>query len=129
MREFSGLPGQHQSQDRENARRLPSGGARSGASRAGDQGHPDRRLAGEGLWPGERARDGDIRCVQAEWLDPARQESTELGGNMTTNTQATARPKWMLWVGRGMTGLVVLFLLFDGVTKLAMERHVVEATK
>jgi len=28
-----------------------------------------------------------------------------------------------------MTGLVVLFLLFDGVTKLAMERHVVEATK
>jgi hypothetical protein len=28
-----------------------------------------------------------------------------------------------------MTGLVVLFLLFDGLTKLAMERHVVEATR
>ena len=28
-----------------------------------------------------------------------------------------------------MTGLVVLFLLFDGISKLVMERHVVEATK
>jgi hypothetical protein len=48
---------------------------------------------------------------------------------MTTDTQAAARSKWMLSAGWGMTGLVVLFLLFDGVTKLAMERHVVEATR
>lgn len=48
---------------------------------------------------------------------------------MTTNAQAAPRSKWALWAGWGMTGLVVLFLLFDGATKLAMERHVVEATK
>ena len=48
---------------------------------------------------------------------------------MTTDAQASARSKGALWTGWGMSGLVVLFLLFDGVTKLAMERHVVEATK
>ena len=48
---------------------------------------------------------------------------------MTTNAQAASRSKWALSAGWGMTGLVVLFLLFDGATKLAMERHVVEATK
>jgi hypothetical protein len=48
---------------------------------------------------------------------------------MATNAQAAPRSKWALWAGWGMTGLVVLFLLFDGATKLAMERHVVEATK
>lgn len=48
---------------------------------------------------------------------------------MTTDAQAAAQSKWMPWAGWGMTGLVVLFLLFDGLTKLAMERHVVEATR
>lgn len=47
---------------------------------------------------------------------------------MTTNTRADARSKWALWIGWAMTGLIVLFLLFDGVSKLVLERHVVEAT-
>jgi hypothetical protein len=34
----------------------------------------------------------------------------------------------MLWAGWGMSGLTVLFMLFDAVSKLAMERHVVEVT-
>ena len=34
----------------------------------------------------------------------------------------------MLWAGRGMSGLTVLFMLSDGISKLAMEHHVVEAT-
>src|ERR1700756_5448438 len=48
---------------------------------------------------------------------------------MTRNSQAVRRSKWALWSGWGMTGLAVLFLIFDGLSKLAMERHVVEATK
>lgn len=47
---------------------------------------------------------------------------------MTMNTRAAARSKWALWIGWAMTGLIVLFLLFDGVSKLVLERHVVEAT-
>jgi len=35
---------------------------------------------------------------------------------------------WSKRIGWGMTGLIVLFLLVDGGLKLAMERHVVEAT-
>jgi hypothetical protein len=34
----------------------------------------------------------------------------------------------MLWAGWGMSGLTVAFMLFDGVSKLALERHAVEAT-
>lgn len=37
-------------------------------------------------------------------------------------------PKWMSWTGWGMTGLMVLFMLFDSLAKLALEHHVVEAT-
>src|ERR1700733_4771411 len=36
--------------------------------------------------------------------------------------------RWMSWAGWGMSGLMILFMLFDGVSKLALERHVVEAT-
>jgi len=32
-----------------------------------------------------------------------------------------------VWVGRGLSGLVVLFMLFDGCGKLAAEAHVVKA--
>jgi uncharacterized membrane protein (UPF0182 family) len=31
------------------------------------------------------------------------------------------------WTGRILTGLVVLFLLFDGITKVVKERHVLQA--
>jgi len=45
-----------------------------------------------------------------------------------TQTQGSAQPKWMQWAGRGMTGLTIAFLLFDSVSKLMLEHHVVEAT-
>jgi hypothetical protein len=41
---------------------------------------------------------------------------------------ATATPPWMHRTGWGITGLMVLFMLFDSVSKLALERHVVAAT-
>jgi hypothetical protein len=43
-------------------------------------------------------------------------------------SQGSARPKWMRWIGWGMTGLMIAFLLFDSVSKLVLEQHVVEAT-
>lgn len=35
--------------------------------------------------------------------------------------------KWMRRTGWGMSGLMIAFLLFDALSKLALERHVVEA--
>ena len=43
-------------------------------------------------------------------------------------SQGSARPNWMQWIGWSMTGLMMAFLLFDGVSKLVLEPHVVEAT-
>ncbi len=40
----------------------------------------------------------------------------------------TTDAKSLVWTGRIMSGVVVLFLLFDGITKLAMIAPVVEAT-
>ena len=51
------------------------------------------------------------------------------GDNLTApQSQGSARPKWMQWIGWGMTGLMMAFLLFDSVSKLVLEQHVVEAT-
>ena len=36
--------------------------------------------------------------------------------------------KWPLWLGWGMSGLMILFMLFDSGSKIALEPHVVEAT-
>jgi hypothetical protein len=36
-------------------------------------------------------------------------------------------PRPMLWAGRVLSGLVVLFMLFDSITKLVKEEHVVKA--
>jgi DoxX-like family len=47
---------------------------------------------------------------------------------MAAQSQGSARPRWMQWTGWGMTGLIIAFLLFDSVSKLALEHHVVEAT-
>ena len=48
---------------------------------------------------------------------------------MSTNQQITApSSKTQLWAGRLMSGLTVLFMLFDAISKLAVEHHVVEAT-
>ncbi|HEY1559346.1 MAG TPA: DoxX family protein [Caulobacteraceae bacterium] len=40
----------------------------------------------------------------------------------------TAKQKWMPWTGRALSGLMILFMLFDSVSKLVLEPHVVEAT-
>jgi hypothetical protein len=38
-----------------------------------------------------------------------------------------AKADTRVWVGRAVSGLVVLFLLFDGVSKVIVEQHVVQA--
>jgi hypothetical protein len=47
---------------------------------------------------------------------------------MSTHSQSSSSSKAMLWAGWGMSGLTVVFMLFDGISKLALERHVVQAT-
>jgi hypothetical protein len=47
---------------------------------------------------------------------------------MPTDSKAGSNSKAMLWAGWGMSGLTVLFMLFDGISKLVLEQHVVEAT-
>jgi hypothetical protein len=44
------------------------------------------------------------------------------------DSRTDSTSKVMRWAGLGMSGLTVLFMLFDGLSKLALERHVVEAT-
>ena len=36
--------------------------------------------------------------------------------------------KWSAWVGWGISGLMILFMLFDSLAKPALERHVIAAT-
>ncbi len=47
---------------------------------------------------------------------------------MSISSERPPRSKWTRSVGWGMTGLMILFLLFDGLSKLMLEQHVVEAT-
>jgi hypothetical protein len=47
---------------------------------------------------------------------------------MVSQSNGSAGAKWMQWTGWGMTGLMIAFMLFDSVTKLMLEQHVVEAT-
>lgn len=44
------------------------------------------------------------------------------------STPHAARPRWMRRAGWAMSGLMIAFMLFDSLSKLALERHVVEAT-
>jgi hypothetical protein len=56
-------------------------------------------------------------------------QRTRTGGNDTaSDSEGSSRRKWMQWMGWGMTGLMIAFLLFDSVSKLMLEQHVVEAT-
>lgn len=36
--------------------------------------------------------------------------------------------RWMVWAGWGISALMILFMLFDSIAKLALERHVIAAT-
>ncbi|HUJ39663.1 MAG TPA: DoxX family protein [Candidatus Acidoferrales bacterium] len=47
---------------------------------------------------------------------------------MTAAASGAGTSKGSLWTGRVISGLVVLFLLFDGVTKVIREPHVMEAS-
>ena len=47
---------------------------------------------------------------------------------MPADSQTTSGSKTMYWAGWTMSGVVVLFLLFDGVSKLMLIAPVVEAT-
>ena len=47
---------------------------------------------------------------------------------MATAIHAAPVSKKLLWTGRAISGLCVLFLLFDGVWKLVKPEFVVEAT-
>ena len=47
---------------------------------------------------------------------------------MQPTVESVSVSKSSLWAGRIVTGLVVLFLIFDGVTKAIRVRQVVEAT-
>src|SRR5437667_9934453 len=55
------------------------------------------------------------------------------GEKTMSATQTIATPvslsesKGRVWTGRISSGLVVLFLLFDGITKVVKERHVLQA--
>jgi len=46
----------------------------------------------------------------------------------STGTEVTvSQPKAQLWAGRVISGIVVVFLVFDGVTKVGKESHVLAA--
>jgi len=47
---------------------------------------------------------------------------------MSSATQAAPTSKKMTWAGRIVSGIIVLLLIFDGVTKVIKERHVLEAS-
>jgi hypothetical protein len=47
--------------------------------------------------------------------------------HQSVNAMAGSR-KWTRWAGWGISGLMILFMLFDSISKLALERHVIAAT-
>jgi len=47
----------------------------------------------------------------------------------TTSTVPATTPRWMLWTGRVLTGLIAAFMIFDGGMKLFKPAVVVEGTK
>src|SRR5581483_3685055 len=50
-------------------------------------------------------------------------------GDVTASgLQASRHPTWMQRIGWGMSGLMIAFLIFDSVSKIVLESHVVEAT-
>lgn len=47
---------------------------------------------------------------------------------MQTGAQRSGESKGSLWTGRVLSGLVVLFMLFDSVTKILKAQQVIDAT-
>lgn len=47
---------------------------------------------------------------------------------MSSTAVTATTSKGMLWTGRVISGLVVLFMLFDSITKIMKESHSVDAT-
>jgi DoxX-like family len=47
---------------------------------------------------------------------------------MSASAESAGTPKGMLWTGRVISGLVVLFMLFDCIAKIVKEHHSVDAT-
>jgi hypothetical protein len=47
---------------------------------------------------------------------------------MQATMEPTAVPKSAIWAGRSITALIVVFLIFDGVTKVMKTQQVIEAT-
>jgi DoxX-like family len=56
-------------------------------------------------------------------LQPREQVERDMQSGFQTTTD-----KAMLWTGRAMSGLVLLFLVMDGITKLVMIQPVIDAT-
>jgi hypothetical protein len=48
--------------------------------------------------------------------------------SMAQRSQTYGHSKWGKWIGWGISRLMIAFLLFDSVSKLVLEHHVVEAT-
>ena len=61
-----------------------------------------------------------------------RMEDEELMNSREMKTESTAittgNSKGRLWTARIMSGMVILFMLFDGISKLAQPKQVVEST-
>jgi len=53
-------------------------------------------------------------------------EATSL--DQTSTSRMGASKKTWVWVGRALSGITILFMLFDAAGKLALESHVIDAT-
>jgi hypothetical protein len=58
----------------------------------------------------------------------APQSAQSVPGPLQSTANATAISKPALWAGRIISGLIVLFMLFDAITKLMKVSQVLEAT-
>jgi hypothetical protein len=82
---------------------------------------PAGRLEEAGAWNAmvtHRVRIKDEAELDEEVLGCLREGVSPMGADR----------KWRVCLGWGMSALMILFMLFDSIAKLALERHVIEAT-
>jgi hypothetical protein len=103
-----------------------SGGRGAGRSRSEDQrrggGRPTgrgRRLEQHGHAPRPDRGRRRPRCRGAGLAQAGVREGI---------SEMSAPRRWMSWAGWGASGLMIAFMLLDSLSKLMLERHVVEAT-